>query len=156
MNIEIERKFLVKSEDFKNEAFNKYTIKQGFLNSHKERTVRVRLKNGQGYLTIKGKSKFNGISRYEWEKEISGSEAEELLKLCEQGIINKTRYEVKYDEHIFEIDVFLDDNYGLIVAEVELSSEDEHFEKPEWLGKEVTGDLKYFNSQLSKTPYSEW
>ena len=156
MNIEIERKFLVKSEDFKNEAFNKYIIKQGFLNSHKERTVRVRLKNDQGYLTIKGKSKSNGISRYEWEKEISGSEAEELLKLCEQGIINKTRYEVKYGEHIFEIDVFLDDNYGLVVAEVELSSEDEHFEKPEWLGKEVTGDLKYFNSQLSKTPYSKW
>lgn len=154
--IEIERKFLVQSEAFKTEAFNSYTIKQGFLNSHKERTVRVRLKDGKGYLTIKGKSTSNGLSRFEWEKEISKTEAEHLLKLCEAGIINKIRYEVKCGNHTFEIDEFFGENEGLIIAEVELNSEEENFEKPNWLGKEVTGNVKYYNSQLSQYPFNRW
>ncbi|WP_179333842.1 CYTH domain-containing protein [Winogradskyella costae] len=154
--IEIERKFLVNSDAFKTEALTSYTIKQGFLNSDKSRTVRVRLKNDNGYLTVKGKSTANGLSRFEWEKEISKSDAEALLLLCEPGIINKTRYEVKSNNHIFEIDEFYGDNEGLIVAEVELNSENESYKKPHWLGKEVTGDLKYYNSLLIKTPYKLW
>jgi len=154
--IEIERKFLVKSEAFKLEAFNSYSIKQGFLNSNADRTVRVRLKKKTGYLTIKGKSTANGLSRFEWEKEISLLDAEALLSLCENGTIDKMRYEIKVGNHTFEVDVFFGDNEGLIVAEVELSAEDEIFIKPEWLSTEVTGDVKYYNSQLSKCPYKTW
>ncbi|MFC0603561.1 CYTH domain-containing protein [Winogradskyella pulchriflava] len=154
--IEIERKFLVNSSAFKAEAFNNYSIMQGFLNSHKERTVRVRLKKDKGYLTIKGQSSENGLSRFEWENEISKPDAEALFELCESGIIDKTRYEVKCGNHIFEIDEFYGDNEGLIIAEIELNSENEDFEKPEWLGEEVTGDIKYYNSQLSKQPYKYW
>tara|TARA_R110002049_G_C9140182_1_gene559557 strand:+ start:1909 stop:2412 length:504 start_codon:yes stop_codon:yes gene_type:complete len=154
--VEIERKFLVTSNAFRTEAFNNYTIKQGFLNSHKERTVRVRLKKGMGYLTVKGKSKSNGLSRFEWEKEISITEAENLLKLCETGIIDKIRYEVNCGDHIFEVDEFFGDNKGLIIAEVELNYENEHFEKPYWLGNEVTGEVKYYNSQLSNIPFNKW
>ena len=154
--IEIERKFLVNSDAFKSEAYTSYTIKQGFLNSAKERTVRARLTKDSGYLTVKGKSTANGLSRFEWEKEITILEAESLLKLCEQGIIDKTRYEVKFGNHTFEIDEFYGDNDGLVIAEVELDLESEHFEKPSWLGKEVTGDIRYYNSQLSKTPYKIW
>lgn len=154
--IEIERKFLVKSNAFKAEAFNSYTIKQGFLNSHIQRTVRVRLAKGKGYLTIKGQSTLNGTSRFEWEKEISKLDAETLLKLCEDGVIDKHRYKVKCGNHTFEVDEFFGDNDGLIVAEVELHAEDEQFERPKWLGKEVTGDVKYYNSQLGITPYKLW
>ncbi len=154
--LEIERKFLVNSDAFKTEAFNSYTIKQGFLNSHKERTVRIRLIKNKGYITIKGKSSEDGLSRFEWEKEISKLEAESLLDLCEEGIIDKIRYEVKSGNHVFEVDAFFGNNEGLIVAEVELKSEGEHFEKPNWLGEEVTGDVKYYNSQLSKTPFTTW
>ncbi|WP_178986982.1 CYTH domain-containing protein [Winogradskyella helgolandensis] len=154
--IEIERKFLVNSVAFKTEAHRSYTIKQGFLNSDKERTVRVRLKNDKGYLTVKGKSTANGLSRFEWEKDISKSEAEALLQLCEPGIIDKTRYEVKSNDHTFEIDEFYGDNEGLVIAEIELNSESENFEKPNWVGMEVTGDIKYYNSQLSKFPYKKW
>jgi CYTH domain-containing protein len=154
--IEIERKFLVNSKAFKSEAFNSYKIKQGFLNSHKKRTVRVRLIKDKGYITIKGKSTSNGLSRFEWEKEISKVEAGSLLDLCERGIIDKIRYEVKSGNHVFEVDVFFGDNEGLIVAEVELRSEEEHFEKPNWLGEEVTGDVKYYNSQLGRTPFTTW
>ncbi|MBF8149207.1 CYTH domain-containing protein [Winogradskyella sp. F6397] len=154
--IEIERKFLVNSEAFKTEAYNSYAIKQGFLNSDKERTVRVRLKKEVGYITVKGKSTSNGLSRFEWEKEITITEAESLLKLCEQGIIDKTRYEVKFGNHTFEIDEFYGDNEGLVIAEVELNSESESFKRPNWLGKEVTGDPKYYNSQLSKKAYNKW
>jgi CYTH domain-containing protein len=154
--IEIERKFLVNSNAFKAEAFNSYNIKQGFLNSHKERTVRIRVAGNKGYLTIKGKSKTNGFSRFEWEKEVPIKEAEALLKLCEPGIIDKRRYEVKYGKHVFEVDEFFGDNGGLVIAEVELKSEEETYEKPKWLGKEVTGDIKYYNSQLSKMPYGRW
>lgn len=154
--IEIERKFLVTSEAFKSEANRIYIIKQGFLNSHKDRTVRVRLKDDKGFLTVKGKSSANGLSRFEWETEITKSEAESLLQLCEKGIIDKVRYEVEVDNHIFEVDEFLGDNEGLIIAEVELRTETEAFIKPNWLGKEVTGAIKYYNSQLSKSPYKYW
>lgn len=154
--IEIERKFLVNSEAFKTEAATKYAIKQGFLNSHKERTVRVRLVKENGYLTIKGLSTANGLSRFEWETEVLKTEAEALLKLCEEGIIDKMRYEVKCGIHIFEVDEFFGPNKGLIIAEVELNSEDERFDKPDWLGNEVTGQIKYYNANLSKEPFTTW
>ena len=154
--IEIERKFLVKSEKFKKTSFEKNEISQGYLNSNPERTVRVRIKGNQGYLTIKGKSNETGLSRFEWEKEIPVSEATMLLELCETGIINKTRYKVKFGNHIYEVDEFLEANKGLILAEIELESEEETFEKPNWLGIEVTNNEKYYNSYLIKNPYKNW
>ena len=154
--IEIERKFLVQSDAFKDQAFKSTRIVQGFLNTHKKRTVRVRLKGNDGFLTIKGESSSSGLSRFEWEKSIPKEEVEQLLQLCEDGVIDKIRYEVKVEEHVFEIDVFFGDNTGLIIAEVELSSENETFKKPNWLGQEVTGDIRYYNSQLSKNPYNSW
>jgi CYTH domain-containing protein len=154
--IEIERKFLVISDAYKAEAFKKTRIIQGFLNTNPERTVRVRLKENQGILTVKGISSNDGLTRFEWEKDISKPEAEALLELCEKGIIDKIRYEVKVENHIFEIDEFFGDNKGLVVAEIELKTEDEIFSKPKWLGVEVTGDSKYYNSQLSKNPYNTW
>jgi CYTH domain-containing protein len=153
---EIERKFLVKNLNFIKESFSNSRIEQGYLNSHKDRAVRVRIKNNQGFLTIKGNSNESGTTRFEWEKEISVDEATQLLAICEPGVISKTRYLVKVKQHIFEVDVFDGDNEGLIVAEIELSSENESFDKPEWLGKEVTGEAKYYNSQLSKNPYKKW
>jgi adenylate cyclase len=154
--IEIERKFLVLTHDFKNEAVTQKRIAQGYLNSNPERTVRVRTKGNQGFLTIKGKSNESGTSRMEWEKEISVADAEQLLALCEKGSIDKIRYEVKVGNHIFEIDEFFGDNAGLVIAEVELSDENESFEKPNWLGKEVTGDERYYNAYLSNNPYAAW
>ncbi|MEP5339053.1 MAG: CYTH domain-containing protein [Algibacter sp.] len=154
--IEIERKFLVKSDAFKTEAFKQTAIIQGFLNTHKERTVRVRVKGENGFLTVKGKSTSNGLSRFEWEKEISVEEAKSLLNLCEKGVIDKIRYEVKATHHVYEIDEFFGDNKGLIVAEIELNSENEAFSKPDWLGEEVTGQIKYYNSQLSQAPFNTW
>lgn len=154
--IEIERKFLVKSEAFKTEAFKKTRISQGFLNTDKARTVRVRLRDDQGFITIKGASSKSGMSRFEWEKEIPKQEAEALLDLCEPAIIDKTRFEVKSGEHIFEIDEFYGENSGLIVAEIELNSENETYIKPDWLGEEVTGNVEYYNSQLSKHPFKSW
>ena len=154
--IEIERKFLVISETFKDEAFKKTRIIQGFLNTHKERTVRVRLKGDSGFMTVKGESSKDGLSRFEWEKEISKLEAESLLKLCEEGVIDKMRYEIKVRAHVFEVDVFYGENLGLTMAEVELENENEDFIKPSWLGEEVTGQVKYYNSQLSKQPFNTW
>lgn len=154
--LEIERKFLVEGESFKREAFEKLYIKQGYLNSHPARTVRVRIQEDKGFLTVKGRSNDSGTTRTEWEKEIEPGEASELLTLCEAGVIEKTRYKVKKVNHIFEVDVFAGENEGLVVAEVELNSEKESFPKPEWLGKEVTGDTKYYNSYLSKNPYRYW
>ncbi len=154
--IEIERKFLVTSQTFKNEASLQVRIVQGFLNTDPERTVRIRIKGSKGFITVKGKTSKSGTTRFEWEKEIAIEEAENLLKLCEKGVIDKMRYEVPYKSHNFEVDVFQEDNEGLILAEVELDTETEAFEKPEWLGKEVTGDLRYYNSQLSKNPYRLW
>lgn len=154
--IEIERKFLVKSDTYKDEAYKKFRITQGFLNTHPERTVRVRLKENIGILTVKGETSKNGVTRFEWEKDISKSDAEALLQLCEKGIIDKIRYEVKVGTHIFEVDEFFEENKGLVIAEIELKSEDETFTKPKWLGKEVTGQIKYYNSQLSKHPFNTW
>lgn len=153
---EIERKFLVNSLKFKEEATNAVEIAQGFLNTHKERTVRVRIKGNEGFLTIKGKSNESGTSRFEWETAISVTEAKQLLALCEEGIIEKTRYNIPSKNHVFEVDEFFGDNEGLIVAEVELQHENEAFIKPNWLGEEVTGQNKYYNSQLSKKPYKTW
>lgn len=156
MPIEIEKKFLVKSEDFKKDAVKLTRITQGYLSSHPERTVRVRIKGDKGFLTIKGKGSPSGASRYEWEKEIPVSEVEDLLILCEDGIIDKTRYEVKSENHIFEVDEFYGENQGLVIAEVELLSENEYFFKPEWLGEEVTGKAQYYNAMLMKNPYIKW
>lgn len=152
---EIERKFLVAGE-FKSLAKKATRITQGYLSSVPERTVRVRIKGEKGFITIKGIGSASGASRYEWEKEIPVAEVEELLKICEPGVIDKTRYLVEAGEHTYEVDEFYGDNEGLIVAEVELSSEDENFVKPEWLGEEVTGDVKYYNSMLMKNPYKNW
>ena len=156
MPIEIEKKFLVKSEDFKKDVVKSTRITQGYLSSHPERTVRVRIKGDKGFITIKGKGSPSGASRYEWEKEIPVSEVVELLTICEDGIIDKIRYEVKSENHIFEVDEFYGENQGLVVAEVELSSENEYFFKPEWLGEEVTGIAKYYNAMLLKNPYIKW
>lgn len=155
MALEIERKFLV-TGDFKAEATGAIRIKQGYLCSIPERTVRVRIMGEKGFITIKGIGSPCGISRFEWEKEIPTTEAEQLLALCEPGLIDKTRYLVRAGEHTFEVDEFRGKNEGLTVAEVELSSEEETFLKPVWLGKEVTGDRKYYNSMLTKHPYKSW
>ncbi|WP_338646918.1 CYTH domain-containing protein [Flavobacterium sp. KS-LB2] len=154
--IEIERKFLVTNDSFKTAAFSQNHIAQGYLSSVPERTVRVRIKGDKGYLTIKGISNDSGMSRFEWEKEISVTEAKELLLLCEKGVIDKTRFEIKLGNHIFEVDEFYGDNEGLIVAEIELKSEMETFEKPNWLGEEVTNITRYYNSYLSTNPYKNW
>ena len=152
---EIERKFLVRGE-FKSSAYASERIAQGYLSSVPERTVRVRVKGDKGFLTIKGIADEAGVSRYEWEKEIPLNEAEELMKLCEPGVIDKTRYLVRSGRHTFEVDEFYGENEGLVVAEVELTSEDEAFEKPDFIGREVTGDVRYYNSQLMKHPYTVW
>ena len=154
--IEIERKFLVKSLSFKNEARTKEHIIQGFLNTDPNRTVRVRIKNNTGYLTIKGITNSSGMSRYEWEKEVHLNDAETLLKLCEEELLEKDRFIVPKGRHIYEVDEFKGKNSGLIMAELELESEEEPFESPDWLGEEVTGDPKYYNSALSKQPYNTW
>jgi len=141
---EIERKFLVKG-DFKPEAYQSIRITQGYLSSVPERTVRVRIKGEQGFLTIKGKGNHSGISRYE-----------ELLQLCEPGVIDKIRYLVKSGKHTFEVDEFHGENEGLVMAEIELETENENFTKPAWLDKEVTGDNRYYNAMLTKYPYTKW
>lgn len=153
---EIERKFLVTTTDFILESTKSFRIVQGYLNSNPERTVRIRIKGNRGYITIKGKGNESGMSRFEWEKEISVIEAEALLALCEKGVIDKTRYEVPMGNHTYEVDVFAGENEGLIVAEIELQSENESFEKPNWLGKEVTSDERYYNAYLSNNPFKSW
>jgi CYTH domain-containing protein len=154
--LEIERKFLVKSDDYKRQAYSKSRIRQGYICSGHGRTVRVRLRDDRGYLTIKGPSNENGISRYEFEKEITFAEAVQLMRLCEPGQIDKTRYLVKSGSHTFEVDEFYGDNEGLVMAEVELQSEDEPFEKPDFIGQEVTGDRRYYNAHLVKNPFKTW
>lgn len=153
---EIERKFLVKTDAFKSDAYQKTRIVQGFLNTDPERTVRIRINGQQAFLTVKGKSSENGLSRFEWEMEIDVNEAESLLKLCEPGIIEKDRYLVRNEDYIFEVDEFSGQNQGLTIAEIELKAEEDAFLKPFWLGEEVTGDVRYYNSQLSKKPYLNW
>ena len=157
MGQEIEKKFLVKG-DFKNEAFKATRITQGYLSSVPERTVRVRVKGDKGFITVKGIGNTSGASRFEWEKEIPVDEVKELLKICEPGVIDKTRYLVKNTDgkHTWEVDEFYGDNEGLTVAEVELTDENDTFDKPAWLGEEVTGDAKYYNSMLMKNPYKNW
>lgn len=152
---EIERKFLVKG-DFKPYINKSTRIVQGYLSSVPERTVRVRIKGDKGYLTIKGIGNQSGASRYEWEKEIPVHEVEELLSICEPGVIDKVRHLVPVGPHTFEVDEFFGENQGLVVAEVELTDESETFDKPDWLGEEVTGDPKYFNSMLMKHPFTKW
>lgn len=154
--IETERKFLVESDIFRQEAYESSRITQGFLNRDPERTVRLRIRDKKGYLTVKGKSSEDGLSRFEWEKEIPLKDARDLMGLCEPGLIEKTRYLVKAGNYILEVDEFYGDNRGLILAEVELPFLTETFPKPDWLGLEVTGDNRYYNSQLSKNPIKNW
>jgi CYTH domain-containing protein len=154
--LEIERKYLVKSLDFIQEAKSMKRITQGFLNTNPKRTVRVRISDKEAFLTVKGISNETGTTRMEWEQNIDVSDAQELLKICEPGTIDKTRYEVIYNNYLFEVDVFHGENEGLIIAEIELSREDESFAKPLWLGKEVTGENRYYNSQLSKISFNKW
>lgn len=155
MSLEIERKFLVKG-DYKSFSHQHVEIAQGYLSSVPERSVRVRIKGDQGFLTVKGIGSDGGVSRFEWEKEISLTDARDLLQLCEAGKIEKIRYLVEVENHIFEVDEFSGDNAGLVVAEVELSAVDEQFEKPNWLGEDVTGVEKYYNSALSRNPFKNW
>lgn len=155
MGQEIERKYLITGE-FKSKAIKSLQIKQGYLSSIPERTVRVRIQDDQGFLTIKGSNKKNSISRFEWEKEITKEEANELIQLCEVGIIDKIRYIVPFGNKIIEVDEFYGENEGLILAEIELDDENETIEIPNWLGKEVTDDPRYYNSMLMKNPYKNW
>jgi len=153
---EIERKFLVKA-DFKKFSVKQINIIQGYISTTPERTVRVRISDNKAYITIKGKSNKSGISRFEWEKEIEVNDAKELLHLCEYSIIEKIRYIVPVENNLFfEVDEFFGDNKGLLIAEIELPTEDTVFQKPEWLGKEVTGNLEYYNSMLTKKPFKNW
>ncbi|MBQ2187222.1 MAG: CYTH domain-containing protein [Bacteroidales bacterium] len=154
---EIERKFLV-AGDYKSEAYTSVRITQGYLSRVPERVVRVRIKGDKGFITIKGTTNDTGLSRFEWEKEIPLADAQSLLKLAEPGVIDKTRHLIKNTDgrHIWEVDEFHGDNEGLVMAEIELESENDLFDKPSWLGKEVTGDKRYYNAYLSKKPYKNW
>lgn len=153
---EIERKFLVRGDDYRRQASSSSRIRQGYICSGHGRTVRVRIRDSRGYLTIKGPSTDNGLSRYEFEKEITIDEAEHLMELCEPGRIDKTRYLVKSGAHTFEVDEFHGENEGLVMAEVELSAPDESVILPDFIRCEVTGDRRYYNSHLLKNPFSAW
>ncbi len=155
MALEIERKFLV-TGDYKALATSHSRIIQGYISSQRGRTVRVRLRDERGYLTIKGPSTSDGLARYEFEKEITKDEALSLLRLCEPGLIDKVRWLVPVGGHTFEVDEFFGDNAGLVVAEVELGSEDETYERPPFIGREVTGQRRYYNSSLRLVPYKDW
>ena len=155
--MEIERKFLVRDDSYKALAQRSYRIRQGYICSGHGHTVRVRQRDQQGFLTIKGPSFDGGLSRYEFEKEITLDEATQLFRLCKPGIIDKTRYLVPAgDGHTFEVDEFYGDNEGLVVAEVELGAPDEPYVRPPFLGQEVTGDRRYTNASLSVNPYNQW
>lgn len=151
---EIERKYLVVGE-FRQLAHNSMHLIQGYIVSGK-RTVRVRIGDSGAWLTIKGPSRNGGLSRYEWEKEIDVEEAKELLQLAEGAVIDKVRYYVDYEGHTIEVDEFHGDNEGLVIAEIELQSEDERVVLPKWLGREVTGEKRFYNSHLRTHPYCEW
>lgn len=153
---EIERKFLVTDTSYRELATSSSHIVQGYICSDKGRTVRIRIRNDKGYLTIKGGSNAAGLSRYEWEQEIDVADAHDLLKLCEPGIIDKVRYLVPSGNHVFEVDEFAGENQGLVIAEVELAAEDEPYTKPAFIGQEVTGNRRYYNSHLRVYPYSIW
>lgn len=156
MAIEIERKFLVKNDSYKEKAFGHNHIQQGYLCSSNERTVRVRIRDERAYLTIKGPTPKGGLHCFEFEKEITYEEGKQLMRLCESGIIDKVRWLVDFGSHTFEVDEFLGANEGLVMAEVELTSPEEHVDIPDFIGQEVTGDNRYFNSQLRIHPYGEW
>ena len=154
---ETERKFLVVGE-YKSQAYNATRIQQGYIASGNGRTVRVRIRGDKGYLTIKGPSGLAGLTRYEFDTEIPLDDARDLMQICEPGIIDKTRFLVKSPDgrHVWEIDEFYGDNEGLVLAEVELSNEDEHFLKPDFVGREVTGDRRFYNSHMRNYPYKLW
>ena len=154
MGLEIERKYLIKNDAWKTTADSGTKIKQGYLNSNKERTVRVRIYGDKGFLTIKGKNK--NLTRQEFEYSIPLEDAQELLKLCEKPIIEKTRYLIKDNNHNWEIDIFEGENKGLEVAEVEVEKEEDQIHSPEWLGKEVSNDSRYYNSSLISSPFCKW
>ena len=154
MGVEIERKFLLKNEDWRSEVSSKTVIKQGYLNSEKERTVRIRVRNDKGYLTVKGEN--INATRQEFEYEIPLSDAESMLLLCQKPIIEKVRNLVQIEDKTWEIDDFGGENQGLILAEIELDSEEEKFKIPLWIGTEVTADSRYFNSSLITHPYSKF
>lgn len=156
MGMEIERKFLVMGDAYRHEAHDAVRITQGYLSSVPERSVRIRVRGDRGYITIKGAGNASGMSRFEWEKEIPVDEAKALLLLCEPGVIDKTRHLVKAGDFTIEVDEFHGDNEGLVMAEVELPAEDTAFERPHWLGKEVTGDSRYYNVMLAKHPFKTW
>ena len=155
MALEIERKFLVKG-DYKPFVTRSVHMKQGYLCSSEGKTVRIRISGEKGYITIKGPTPAGSFSRFEWEMEIPLHDAEGLLAMCDTGLIDKVRHIVPFEGHVFEVDEFAGENQGLVVAEVELSSEDEEFARPEWLGREVTGERRYYNSCLLSCPYSKW
>lgn len=152
---EIERKFIVKGE-FKQAAESSSRIIQGYICSGHGRTVRIRVRGNAGYITIKGASDASGLSRYEWEKEIPLDEARELMRLCLPGVIDKTRYLLRHAGHVWEVDEFYGDNEGLVMAEIELRREDEPFLIPGFIGEEVTGDPRYYNSYLVQCPFKHW
>lgn len=154
--LEIERKYKAKNSTFLDDSKVSYKIKQGYLNSSPERTVRIRTKNDKGFITIKGKSNLSGTTRFEWEKEIPYEEALTLLNLCEDFIIEKTRYVINYQEYVFEVDVFEGKNSGLIIVEVELNNENDKVVLPDWVGEEITGDERYYNSYISNHPFENW
>ena len=154
--LEIERKFLVRDDSYKALAYDSSRIRQGYICSAKGRTVRVHTRGSKAYLTIKGPSDQKGMSRYEFEKETTLDEAAHLFALCEPGAIDKTRYLVKSGSHTFEVDEFYGDNEGLVMAEVELHSENEPFDKPAFISTEVTGDRRFYNAHLTKTPFKLW
>lgn len=154
MAIEIERKFLVINSGWRKQVYHKKNIAQGYLSTNPERTVRIRISNETGIITIKGKSE--GVSRAEFEYEVPLDDAQELMKLCERPVIEKVRNLVKFEGKIWEVDEFSGDNQGLIVAEVELVNEQESVPLPSWVGKEVSTEKKYFNASLIKDPYSQW
>lgn len=156
MSLEIERKFLVNGNDYVKAAYDRYGIVQGYIAHQNGNTVRIRITDTDAILTIKGPSDEKGMSRYEWNHKIDVEDAKELLALCGSGLIEKTRYLVHSGPHVFEVDEFHGDNEGLVVAEVELQSETEPFERPEFIGQEVTGDRRYYNSHLIRHPYRLW
>jgi len=156
MALEIERKFLVLDDSYKHEAFSSSYIQQGYICSDRGRTVRIRIRDEHAFITIKGPSLDGGLSRYEFEQEIPLDDARKLMTLCEPGVIDKTRWLVRSGEHTFEVDEFHGDNAPLVMAEVELKTRSEEPKMPHFIGKEVTGDRRYYNSQLRRHPYSQW
>jgi CYTH domain-containing protein len=153
--IEIERKFKVVG-DFCKEATGLRRITQGYICAEQDRTVRVRMAGDEAFLTIKGPSDEKLRTRYEFEQKIPAADAQELIKLCTTGIIDKVRHYIPHGRHVWEVDVFHGDNEGLVIAEIELSSENETFELPSWVGDEVTDDKRYYNAMLSRMPYKLW